>query len=405
MNRWTPAKLALAGIRHRRFRSACIVALVAFATFLITAGTVLGLGLRGGVESVKARLGADGMIVPRSADDTVEGALLQGSPSTFYMPAGATARLLQIEGVTKATPQLFIASFDSAHCSAYVQIIGYDPETDFVIAPWFEDAGVAPPQDGEIVAGANVTLPPGSQMGLYGTILEVVGKLDPTGMGFDNSVFVNMETARALVGEYEKYNGALPLPEGLGADEVVSAVLFETDAGADPTAIKAAINNAYRGEGVRIVTAQALLESTSKNMDLVIGVLTVLLAAIWVFAVFVFAIIFALALNERQREFGILRAIGATRRKLAAIAMAESTLLCGFGAAAGTGAVCLVVFPYRGLIEQALQAAYLPPGSGAFAAALLGCFALGAAIGPASTLFSIARIGKGDAFANLQEGV
>jgi hypothetical protein len=56
------------------------------------------------------------------------------------------------------------------------------------------------------------------------------------------------------------------------------------------------------------------------------------------------------------------------------------------------------------LIERVLKTAYLPPQSGAVVLLLVVCFALGVVTGPLASLFSAARIGKLDAFANMQEG-
>jgi putative ABC transport system permease protein len=133
--------------------------------------------------------------------------------------------------------------------------------------------------------------------------------------------------------------------------------------------------------------------------------MTVLLVAIWIFAVFVLAVIFTLVLNERQREFGILRAVGATRGKLSAIVISEAVILCATGALCGVGLVCMVIFPYRILIERVMQTAYLPPESGAAAGILTVCLALGVIIGPLASLFSAVRIGKSDALANMREGI
>jgi putative ABC transport system permease protein len=321
------------------------------------------------------------------------------------MTADVANRIAQTDGIERATQQLYISSFNSEHCAALVQIIGYDPETDFVVAPWLKGSKVATPKYGEIVIGSNIQLEAGQQMQIFALKLDVVGILDKTGMGFDNSVFVNMDTAKMLLTEYEKFDGALPLPEGTDVDGVVSAIMIDIKSDTDPLDFQRSINYGFRDEGVRYVSAQMLLSNAAKNLNLVIGVLTVLLAAIWVFAVFVLAIIFTLALNERQREFGILRAIGATRRKLTAIVLTEAVLLCSVGAILGVGVVCLFVFPYSTLIERILQTAYLPPQSVLAAAILVACLVLGAAIGPLASLFSVARIGKSDVFANMREGL
>jgi putative ABC transport system permease protein len=404
-SRISTLNIALNNILQRRFRSICIVLLIGITTLLITGGTLLGYSLRNGIESVNARLGADAMIVPSSADDRFEGALLRGSPSTFYMTADVADRIAQTAGIERATQQLFISTFNSEHCAAFVQIIGYDPKTDFVVTPWLTGSRVTEPKYGEIVIGSNIQLKAGQQMQLFALKLDVVGVLDKTGMGFDNSVFVNIDTAKMLLAEYEKFTGALPLPEGTDVNGVVSAVMLDIKSDADPIAFQRSINYGFGSDGVRYVSSQALLSNTTKNLNLVIGVLTVLLVSVWVFAVFVLAIIFTLALNERQREFGILRAIGATRRKLTAIVLTEAVLLCSVGAIFGVGVVCLIVFPYSTLIERVLQTAYLPPQSVLVAAILIVCLILGTAIGPLASLFSAARIGKNEAFENMREGL
>jgi putative ABC transport system permease protein len=403
--RITTAMIAINNILHRRFRSACIALLIAVATLLITGGTLLGFSLRNGINSITARLGADAMIVPQSASEGFEGALLGGSPSTFYLTTDTADRIIQLDGIERATSQLFISSFDSSHCSALVQIIGYDPVTDFIIAPWLKGSKIAQPGYFETVIGSNVLLNVGERMELFTVKLGVIGVLEKTGMGFDNSVFVNMETAQMLLLEYEKFLGALPLPAGISHDGVVSAVLLDIKKDVDPITLQRKINSDFRDEGIRYVSSQALLQNTAKNLGLVTGILKVLLAAIWMFAVFTLTIIFTLILNERQREFGILRAIGATRRKLTLIVLVESLLLCGAGAVTGVGLVCLIVFPYSTLLERVLKTAYLLPQSATVIGLLIVCLFLGAVMGPLASLFSVIRIGKNETIENLQEGL
>jgi putative ABC transport system permease protein len=100
--RLSAIKIALNKIWHRRFRSACIALSVTVATLLITVGTLLGCGLRSGVESVNARLGADAMVAPQSAENNFEAALPGGYPSTFYLARDTAKRILQIDGILRA---------------------------------------------------------------------------------------------------------------------------------------------------------------------------------------------------------------------------------------------------------------------------------------------------------------
>jgi putative ABC transport system permease protein len=161
----------------------------------------------------------------------------------------------------------------------------------------------------------------------------------------------------------------------------------------------------YRKDGVRYVSSQALFSSTTKNLDIVIGVLTFLLVAIWVFSVFVLTIIFTLSLGERKREFGILRAIGTTKQKLTSIILTETMILCSTGAFIGVSLVCLIVFPYNTLIQQTLKTVYLPPHNNTLISILIACFIMGVATGPLASVFSILKIAKTNAFENIKEGV
>jgi len=406
MKRITTLSICANNILNRRFRSVCIALLIAMTTFLITGGTLLGFGLRNGVASVTARLGADAIIVPQAAGSSYEGALLSGSPATFYISKDAAGRIMRTDGIERVTTQLYISSFDSSHCAALVQIIGYEPASDFVITPWLKNTDITEPGYGEAVIGGNLTqLDIGDSLLLFATKLKVVGILDKTGMGFDNSVFVNMDTAVMLLGEYEKYADAIPFPDGLSANGVVSTILIDVKRGVDMTDFKKAINLRFRDEHIRVVTAQEFITSTAANLGLAGGILTVLVVTFWLFAVFVLAIIFTIALNERRREFGILRAIGATRRKLIAIVITESALLCGAGAIVGIGAVCLIVFPYNELIKRLLRTVYMIPSGGVIVAIMAVCFALGAITGPLASIVAAARIGKSGVFVNMQEGL
>ena len=396
-------KIALNNIAHRRFRSVCIVLLIALTTLVITGGTLFGAGLRNGIGSIKARLGADIMVYPQGAAFNFESILLTGEPSTFYLSADAARRIMELDGIERATPQFFISTYDSAHCAELAQVIGYDPKTDFVIRPWLSGSKITEPEYRETVAGANVTADAGMTVPLFGVDVTITGKLDKTGMGFDNTFFVSMETARMLFDAYLSFPEAEPLPEGDDAGNVVSVVLIDLKKETDPNDFQYRLHRGFRSEGIGYVMSQVWVSNTAKNLDVVNGVLAVLVGAMWIFAVFALAVIFVLMFNERRREFGIMRAIGATRKKLGGILLCESALLSCAGAMCGAGLACLLVFSYSPLIEHFLQTAYLPPRN--FQAALIAVsgFASGTAAGPAASMFSAAIAGKSEVFENMRE--
>ena len=52
------------------------------------------------------------------------------------MDASALDKALEVEGVEKAAPQVFLASLKADCCSVKIQVIGIDPELDFTVQPW-----------------------------------------------------------------------------------------------------------------------------------------------------------------------------------------------------------------------------------------------------------------------------
>jgi hypothetical protein len=104
------------------------------------------------------RLGADIIVVPAEAESKVslKNLLLQGTIGTFYMDASATEKVLETEGVEKASAQIFLSSMKADCCSVKVQIIGFDPENDFVVQPWIAESLNRPLDDMEVVVGCRV---------------------------------------------------------------------------------------------------------------------------------------------------------------------------------------------------------------------------------------------------------
>lgn len=397
----TTVNLACINLLQRRYRSACLTALIAAVTFVVTGGSLFGYSLINGVSNTESRLGADLMIVPVGAERDYEGALLQGKPGTFYIDGETVQELLHADGIEKASPQLYIATFDSSHCAFPVQIIGFDPETDFVIAPWLENQVPGGPGHGEIVAGYNVRAQAGESLLLFGDEYLTAGRLDKTGMGFDNSIFLNLDTAKKIVADYKKYEKAVVLPED---DEAVSVVVADIARDLDPEAFVKELREEFRGKGINFILPQAIISGMTKNLMLTIGIMSALLTALWLLAAVVLAIVFAVTINERKKEFGIYRAIGATRRKLAGIVLTESVVLGAAGAAIGIGLLCLAVFPFNALIESKLQSEYLLPEVPVTVAVFAAGFTACAAMGPAASAFSAMRLGFRDAYDVIREG-
>jgi putative ABC transport system permease protein len=392
--------ISLQNIKRRPFRSLCLAGVAALLAFVLTGGSLLASSLVNGARSMAARLGADALLVPAGYEQEVAGALLRGEPGSFYLDADVAERLLHAEGIEQASPQLFIASFDSPHCSAEVQMIGYDPKTDFVISPWLSRTLPGGPGENEIIIGSSITGRTGDDMLFFSRKYRVTGRLERTGTGFDTSVFVNMDTARRALADYVSLGGG-NVPEGEGA---VSSIAVRIRRGLDPNTFSRNIRYGFRSENVGVVLTQTMLSSISGSLKVLVGIIAVLVVFLWLLALGSLALLFSVTLNERKREFGVYRALGATRRTLARLVLAESALVSLAGALAGVALLSLVYFSFSPLIGISVAMPYLQPTGGTIALLLAGGLLAAFATGPLASLRGAARIGSLAAAAILREG-
>jgi putative ABC transport system permease protein len=372
---------------------------VALLSFVVSGGSLFSYGLLNGARSMSARLGADALFVPLGYEKNAEGALLRGEPSTFYFSGELSERLMRADGVVRASPQLFIASFDSSHCAFPAQLIGYDPRTDFTIGPWLAEKMPEGLPDGEVVVGSLVNRKRGDDITFFGRTYRVAGRLDKTGMGFDTSIFLNMDTARAALHDYSKY-AEKPVTD---VERAVSSITVDIKSGVEHSKFAREARESFRGDLVGVVLTQAMIDDISKNLGAFISIVTILMAALWALGAGVLAILFTVTFNERRREFGIYRALGATRRKLRWIILSESCAVSIAGAAAGIFSLCFFVLPFAPLIGQTIGTAYLQPSPEVLSIILLASLLVSFATGPAASINTAAAIGRLSACEALKE--
>lgn len=391
--------LAFYNLKAKPFRTALLILLAALLSFVLLAGSVLSFGLWSGTKSTSARLGADLMIVPKDYEKEIEGALLRGEPSTFYFEDDVAARIASTEGVGKVTGQLYIGSLKEPCCQLNIQLIGFDPATDFIVGPLLSDKYKKPLGYGEIAVGSLVDAKVGESLKFFDREYRIVARLAETGMGFDTSVFMNMESARELVERSEKIAGN----SGADVSRRLSSVMVETEKGYEAKAVSEAIVDQYRPDPeVKAIVSQSLLSNASKTLDTLLAGFSALGLGIWIFVILVFILIFHFAVNERKREFGILRALGATRKKLSGLILMESFYISAFGAAAGL--LCgSLIFPFSTFIRVSAGLPYLLPDPPALIGLYLAVFAISAASGPLAALYAARRIGKAEAYLTIRE--
>lgn len=355
MNLW---RLARRNIRGNAFRSwvvglcACLVAGLALGTALILRGAESSLRL------ANQRLGADVVVVPEGTVEKVEGALLMGHTTRVWMPAANLERVAAVPGVQAASPQIYLSTLRDAACCSVPNmfLVAYDPATDFALEPWLKDTIGQGLSLGEVVGGTYVFTPEGEQnIQIYGYFVTLKANLEPTGTGIDQSMFLTMETARDIARVSVRMAvEPLEIP-----GDSISAVMVRLEPGADPQAV--ALEIMHRVPGVTPIPSPDLFQAYRKQLGALRGGIVATLGITLVLSVVLIGLVFSMAANERRRELGVLRAMGASRAFVFRTLLAEAGLLALAGALAGIALTVLVLYLFHTLIVVSLGLPFLLP--------------------------------------------
>ena len=342
-------------IRKRPYRSFCLMLAALIGSYALFVGSVLKGSLNNGMTRMQERMGADLMIVPESSEVKARNILLTGEPEFFYMDISVAQALLDIEGVECATSQFYFTSLSSDCCSTRVQLIAYDPDTDFVIDPWIDERITDEVEKGSVIIGSEVTPLPDGKVKFYGSEYPVAGKLGETATGLDHSVFMTRDTMHEILSDAKEKGYQFINPEDDGA--FVSTVLIRVSENADITGIEKEIYG--KAEGIKFIETDKLINDLSVKLGSVDRLINVSLTVLLVFSFVTMILFFSVIFHERKKEFAILRILGMSSSKICVASLTEGLIIGAAGGAAGLLAGILTVFPFNRLIENSLDVPYL----------------------------------------------
>ena len=396
-------QLPVQNLLRRPGRTMALAALTALLALSVFGGSVVVMSLRQGLNSLESRLGADIIVVPSSAQSKVsfQNMLLQGTTGAFYMDADNLTRVREVEGVEIAAPQVFLASLKADCCSVKIQVIGFDPETDFFVRPWIGQSYSQELGELDVVTGCKVEANIGENIRIYDERCKVVGKLAPTGTGLDTAVYCGMDTMKILLKAAEA-KGVWHKVTSDPDDDVISAIYVKVKDGYNIGEVNSKIQGHTRK--CSAVRTKSMLTDVSDSLAGISKTVTVLIAAIWALALVILLIAFAMIAGERKREFAVLRLLGSSRTMLIGLVLKESALCSLAGGALGVLLASLIVFPFTTLIETKLGLPYLRPGISSVT--LLGLTSLAATvmIGAAASAWTSFRLSRIDPGTVLREG-
>jgi putative ABC transport system permease protein len=365
--------LALKNIRGSGFRSIAIfLAVMGVAGFLL-ATTLIIAGAQYSLDSGLKRLGADILVVPEGAETKVETALLMGKPTQVWMPRDNVRKVANVPGVAAVSPQIFLASmFDSPCCSvSEMFIVVYDPATDFTLTPWLEKNLGRGLKKGEVIGGTYIFVPEGFELiELYGYEVDLLGVMEPTGTGIDQTLFMGLDTAL----EMSKSSRTTAM-ETLNVDaSAVSTIMVKVAPGADTHRV--AVQISKDTDGMVPIESPKLFGAFRKQMTGLLWGFFAITVIVWAVTMVLIGIVFSMAANERRREMAVLRAVGATRSFIFRSVLTEAILLALGGAFVGIAVAAGTLYAFKDFIAGSLKMPFLFPSIPSF----IGLFSAGVAL-------------------------
>ena len=354
--------IAKKNIIKRPGRSAAMFLIAFILAFTVFAGTAVMASLNKGLSSFDDRMGADIMVVPYAVRSKVDIDTLatQGITGHYYVDGEIFNKIAAIEGAGAATWQYFVAELQTDLLEEPLYVIAFDPKTDFSVVPWSDGTGSGNIGNMDAVIGSDVKAIAGDTLELFGTVLTAEVKLQKTGTTYDRSVFVDMETAEALI----EASGDEQLQEYAAANgrNSVSSILVNAARGYEVEDVLNYINIHFKK--VVAVSAKAMNSGISGSLKTAAWTAKAVIAVIWAAGFLIMAAIHIMAAGERRKEYAVLRIVGASGEMLSRITILESLILSLAGSAAAIAAVFTLIPLFFGVMGSKLGLPLIMPDTG-----------------------------------------
>lgn len=314
-------------VTRKIFRNIVLALAVSLLVSLLVFALLFNRAVQDDIDAASRKLGADIVMVPAEAMEMAEEFILESKKKGFYMDKEVYEKVKSMPEIKAATYQIYLETLETGCCSIVAgQVVAFDPETDFVLAPWFSKPP-PPLHQGEVYIGSYVY----EYLGLIKTAtlfnhkVKVVADLDETGTGLDHGLFMRVEDLDKISAEITgKYKPG-----------EISIIFLKLNEGVDQLAFINKLSIMFPNIGMMTRgSIGANVRSTLKDITRVFSITILISSAL---AILLAWSTFTALANERRREVGILRAIGAHRSHIMKMFLSEAAIISLIGGIIGIG--------------------------------------------------------------------
>lgn len=217
----------------------------------------------------------------------------------------------------------------------------------------------------------------------YGREFTVVGILEPTGLGIDDSGYLTLDTVYSMANDVvdPMVTRRLDIVDG-----DISAIMVKVAPGYNRSDVAQRIQRAVPDVGI-VTSTEVVSTSIASQLENLTPIFLLIGGGFWLIAVLMIGAIFSMSVNERRREMGLIQAIGATRRFIFKQVILEAVELTTIGGVAGLAIGAVIVLLLKGAISSSLTIGYLWPSAAFIIAFVAGYLALAVITGVIAALY------------------
>lgn len=321
--------MAYRNLRRRPLRTGILIAALTLMVAALVFALSFVMRVNASIQLTAERLGADLLVVPTGSRGAAEDILVENRARSFYMDKSMVDRIRKVEGIDKVSYQVYLVTLTGMCCSVpESMVVAFNQDTDFIVTPWLKNKLGRKLRKGEAIVGNesayNIALGLVDMEGrLFGNTFKMVGVLDKTGSGLDTAVFIGDEN----IGDIIKNSSASIRPDQ------ISVVFAKIKKGADLYKVMSDIEN-------NIIEVDVVMrKDIGKSLLTTLGdiskifYLTMILSTI--LSLFLVWAIFTAIANERSREVGIMKALGARDHHVVKLFLFEVLVLGALGSITG----------------------------------------------------------------------